>query len=137
MTRPIFGALEFDTLELCSRSASPQSSMSIEQNLPCPVPPSTAVVDAAIELFGAIFPFQDAENQAKILSQVGAHVGSSKLERLPAKKAAVLVNSVEAMRRALRVAMGPGARRARDAMGSARVAGPLKDLLQVRETALN
>jgi len=45
---------------------------------------------------------------------------------------AVFVNSVEAVRRSLREVMATGGRKGKDTMGSGRVAGSMKEILQVR-----
>lgn len=145
LTAPILGSLEYDPLELCSPSSSVAATtaaiagsstvslLSIEQTLPSPVPAATAVVDAALDLFAALAPAaHDPDALAKLIAQINAHVRSSKLERNPAKKMAVFVNAVEALRRALRSAMSSssGSRKARDMMGSPQVANAIRELLQ-------
>ncbi|CDZ96614.1 Uncharacterized conserved protein [Phaffia rhodozyma] len=127
---PILGSLEYDALELCFSSSSDASNLvSIEQPLPSPAPALTSVVDAAIELFALVFPSEDADLQAKTISQMVVQVKSTKLEKNPGRKMAVFVNSVEALRRSLRNVVKSG-RPARDAMGSLKVAGVMKELLQ-------
>lgn len=132
MKTPILGSLEYDPLELyLSSSTSTSNPISIEQSLPAPLPALTSVVDSAIELFALVFPTQSADSQARTVAQIVAHVRSSKSERNPGRRMAVFVNAVEALRRSLRNVERAG-RGMRDGMGSAKVAGLMKDLLQVR-----
>jgi hypothetical protein len=136
LTTPILGSIDYDPLELCSvtsTTSSPSTStISIEESLPSPSPSATGVIDAAIDLFAAIFPSQDPDSQARLLAQINSHARSPKLERNLGRKMAVLANSVEAIRRSLRVVMGSGgSRKARDSIGAAQVANPMKELLQV------
>lgn len=98
---PVVGALENDASALyCDASAA----------LPAPPPAATAEVDAAIEMFGALFAYQERE------LQVGAaefllHSVHAPLDKNPGRRAALLANAVAALLGAVRTAMH-GTRRA-------------------------
>lgn len=89
------------------------------------------MVDAGVELFAAIFPYQSPEGQVQSLASLSSHVRSSKLERNPGRKQAVVANTMAALRRALGNLDGAGVK-AKRALGSAQVTDLVKGLLQVR-----
>ena len=122
LSHPIIGSLEHDFLEVLPSRALP--------NPPRPAPPQTGVVDAGVELFAAIFPHQSAEGQVQSLASLSSHVRSSKLERNPGRKQAVVANTMAALSRSLANMDGAGAK-ARRALGSAQVTDLIKSLLQV------
>jgi hypothetical protein len=88
------------------------------------------VVNAGVELFAAVFPQQTAEGQIQSLASLSSHVRSSKLERNPGRKQAVVANTMAALNRSLRNMDGAGVK-ARKALGSAQVTDLVKSLLQV------
>jgi hypothetical protein len=65
------------------------------------------------------------------LASLSSHVRSSKLERNPGRKQAVVANTMAALRRALGNLDGAGVK-AKRALGSAQVTDLVKGLLQVR-----
>lgn len=131
LASPVLGSLDFDPLNLCVAPAGEAADLTLEQPLPQAAPPATGVTDAAIELFALTFPSQDPDSQTRTIADITAHIRSAKLERNPGRKMATTINSVEALRRALRKAMTSG-RIAREAIGSASVSAAIKDVLQVR-----
>lgn len=131
LTSPILGSLDFDTLDLCAHAPLESTTeLSVEQPLPTSSASATNVVDAAIDLFSLAFPALDQDGQSRALADISTFVRSPKLEKNPGRKAAIFVNSVEALRRSLRKAMS-GGRLMREAVGSAKVSASMKDLLQV------
>jgi hypothetical protein len=94
------------------------------------VPPQTGVIDAGVELFAAMFAHQNVEGQVQSLATLSSHMRSSKLERNPGRKQAVLANTMAAIRRSLANAEGTGAR-ARKTLGSTQVSDMIRSLLQV------
>lgn len=87
-------------------------------------------MDAGVTLFATIFPHQTSEIQVQTLAVLTSHIRSSKLERNPGRKQAVLVNTIAAVQRALSNAES-ASRKARDNVGSSQVADMLRTLLQV------
>lgn len=120
--------MEHDFLDVLPSRALP--------NPPKPAPPQTGVVDAGVELFAAIFPHQTAEGQVQSLASLSSHVRSSKLERNPGRKQAVVANTMAALRRALGNLDGAGMK-AKRALGSAQVTDLVKSLLQVCRVSLH
>jgi hypothetical protein len=99
-------------------------------NPPKPAPPQTGVVDAGVELFAAIFPHQSIEGQIQSLASLSSHVRSSKLERNPGRKQAVVANTMAALRRSLGNLDGIG-QKAKAALANPQVTDLIKNLLQV------
>lgn len=88
------------------------------------------MIDAGVNLFATIFPQQGIEGQVQSLATLSSHVRSSKLERNPGRKQAVVANTITALRRGLaNVDIGGG--KARKALGNAQVTDLIKSLLQV------
>ena len=126
VTRPVIGSCEFDALLLCCARTG-QS----EVEWPEPPPPSTAVVDAAIELFAALLPLQDVTSCKSVVKDVLDSTRSPKLEKNAGRKAAVVVNSTIAIMLTLRVATSSSARQARDSFGSHQIGELLSTFLKV------
>lgn len=118
---PILGSIEYDYVELFA--AAPLV------DLPKPVPSQTGVIDAGVELFAALFAHQTLEGQVQSLATLSSHVRSSKLERNPGRRQAVVANTMEALRRSLFLAEGAGIK-ARRNLGSPQVSDQIKSLLQ-------
>lgn len=92
---PVLCSLEHDPLAVCMTQASTSYRGS-------PVlPPATAVVNSAIELFGLLLPFQDASSVSRTLRQMADSIKSPKLEKNMGRKMAVLVNATIALQRYL------------------------------------
>jgi hypothetical protein len=101
--RPIIGALEHDPTFLYTHSL--QNPNDADRALP--VPPTTAAVDAAVELFAALLPFQKREVQIASAERLLSYVRSSKLDKNPARRMAIQVNACVAVLGALRITQQP------------------------------
>lgn len=123
---PVLGSCEHNTLSLCL--TVPASSDRIL--LDCP-PSSSAVVDASIELFARLLPIQDLTVVTRTITQLVDSVRSPKMDKNSGRKAAVLINSVVAIARALRCAMESHSRQAKETLGHSQVTTPLASLLKV------
>jgi hypothetical protein len=121
LTRPINTALEHDFLDLLSTAAELKSAP----------PAQTGVIDAGVDLFATLFAQQNAEGMVQSLGTLSSNARSSKLERNPGRRQAVVANTVCALRRALSAPDASG-QRARKALGSQQVADLVKNILQVR-----
>ena len=102
-----------------------------ELEWPEPPPPSTAVVDAAIELFAALLPLQDVTSCKAVVRDVIESTRSPKLEKNAGRKAAVVVNSTIALTLTLRVAASSSSRQTRDSFGSTQIGDLLSSFLKV------
>ncbi|WWD21891.1 hypothetical protein CI109_106379 [Kwoniella shandongensis] len=120
MSHPIIGSIEHDFLDLL-KSALPSS--------PKAPPPQTGVIDAGVELFATLFSHQNVEGQVQSLATLSSHMRSSKLEKNPGRKQAVMANTMAALRKSLSSvdAAGP---KARKVLGSNQVSDLIKSLLQ-------
>lgn len=97
--RPVLGAAEHDHLVLFARYEQPCA------HPPLPPPAATGVVDAAIQLFAALLPFQRRQVQIHAFETVLNSCKSNKLDKLPGRRAAIQVNACVASLGALKVAM--------------------------------
>ncbi|SJX63142.1 related to LAA1-AP-1 accessory protein involved in TGN-endosome transport [Sporisorium reilianum f. sp. reilianum] len=143
--RPVLGAAEHDELFLYSTartSASGRASQDSnssggaaehpESAILSP-PAATGVVDAGIQLFTALFPYQERDVQVAAIEAMLAHSRSTKLDKNPGRKQAIQVNIVVAILGALRVAVqgGTGANGKRPSgFNNDRLSSTIKDLLQ-------
>jgi HEAT repeat-containing protein 5 len=66
-----------------------------------PVPPSTALVDAAIDLFSQMVLDQPMKIQESAFTHIAARLGDPSLARNAGRKAAVTINVVIALSKAL------------------------------------
>ncbi|CAK9780383.1 putative clathrin-coated vesicle protein [Cutaneotrichosporon oleaginosum] len=121
LSHPIIGSLEHDYVTLFARD--------LKSDTPKPAPAQTGVIDAGVELFSTLFAHQNLEGQVQSLATLSSHVRSSKLERNPGRKQAVVGNTMEALCRSLVLADAAGAR-ARRSLGSQQVSDVIKALLQ-------
>ncbi|OCF33994.1 clathrin-coated vesicle protein [Kwoniella heveanensis BCC8398] len=121
LSHPIVGSLEHDFLELLTSKPIPF--------VPKPAPAQTGVIDSGVNLFATMFPHQNVEGQVQSLATLSSHVRSSKLERNPGRKAAVVANTVAALRKSLGNVDHAGAK-ARRVLGSNQVTDLIKSLLQ-------
>jgi hypothetical protein len=126
MSKPVLGSCEHDSHVLWG----PRSSEG-DQSWPEPPPPATGVVDSAIELFAHILPLQDAVACHRMIAQLIESVRSPKLERNPARKAAVFINATSALLLSLRLT-ATRFRQAQQTLGSPQCAAALADFLKVR-----
>ncbi|KAK2459742.1 hypothetical protein APHAL10511_008243 [Amanita phalloides] len=128
LRKPILGACEYDPIVLCQ-----QQSRGLDgklYRLVEPPPPTTAVVDAAIELFAQLLPLQDLTIAMRTLNTLLEAIRSPKLEKNAGRKAAVTVNATLAIVLVLRNAMSViHAKHARDVLGNTQVTGLLSPFL--------
>ncbi|KAJ1026819.1 hypothetical protein NDA16_002116 [Ustilago loliicola] len=143
--RPVLGAAEHDELFIYSiaraassvpssqdvshfgGSAEPRESASLSP------PGATGVVDAAIQLFTALLPYQERDVQVAAIEAMLAHTKSTKLDKNPGRKQAIQINVAVAILGALRVATqgGTGANGKRPSgFNNDRLSSAIKDLLQ-------
>ncbi|SPO23732.1 related to LAA1 - AP-1 accessory protein involved in TGN-endosome transport [Ustilago trichophora] len=143
--RPVLGAAEHDELFLYSKarasSSSPASqdsghfgsSTELRESAALSPPAATGVVDAAIQLFTALLPYQERDTQVAAIETMLAHTKSTKLDRNPGRKQAIQINVAVAILGALRVAIqgGTGANGRRPSgFNNDRLSSAIKDLLQ-------
>ncbi|WWC58989.1 uncharacterized protein I303_101535 [Kwoniella dejecticola CBS 10117] len=121
LSHPILGSLEHDFLELLVSKPLPAP--------PKPAPPQTGVIDSGVELFAIMFAHQNGEGQIQSLATLSSHMRSSKLERNPGRKQAVVANVMTALRRSLANVEGAGVK-ARKSLSSTQVSDLIKSLLQ-------
>ncbi|KAF8630901.1 hypothetical protein AX17_005259 [Amanita inopinata Kibby_2008] len=128
LRKPILGACEHDPLVLCQ-----QQSRGLDgrlYHLAESPPPTTAVVDVAVELFSQLLPLQDLTITTRTINALLESVRSQKLDRNVGRKAAVFVNAVVAIVLALRNAMSvTHTKQARDALGNSQVTNLLSPFL--------
>jgi HEAT repeat-containing protein 5 len=94
LSQPVAGALENDVSQLFSHGGK-------NTEAPLPVPPATALVDAAIDLFARMVFEQPAKIQESAFAQIGACISDISLTRNLSRKAAVTKNVVFAVSKAL------------------------------------
>ena len=94
MAQPIIGALENDVSELYAYGDA-------TVDLPLPVPPTTALIDAAIDLFSQMVIDQPTKIQESAFTLIAASIGDGNLARNVSRKAAVTNNIVIALSKAL------------------------------------
>ena len=94
VAQPIIGALENDVSEMYSHGER-------ITEMPLPVPPATALVDAAIDLFSLMVIDQPVKIQESAFALIAASVGDGNLVRNAGRKAAVTNNIVIALSQAL------------------------------------
>ncbi|KAK8846574.1 hypothetical protein IAR55_005660 [Kwoniella newhampshirensis] len=121
LSHPILGSLEHDFLDLLVSTPL--------QALPKPAPSQTGVIDAGVELFATLFSHQNVEGQVQSLATLSSHMRSSKLEKNPGRKQAVVANTIAALRKSLTSVDAAGSR-ARKVLGSTQVSDLIKSLLQ-------
>ncbi|KIL59187.1 hypothetical protein M378DRAFT_27111 [Amanita muscaria Koide BX008] len=128
LRKPVLGACEYDPLVLCqqqSRGLDGKQFYLIE-----PPPPTTAVADAAVELFAQLLPLQDLAVATRTVTVLLEAVRSQKLDKNIGRKAAVSVNASIAIVLALRNAMTTThAKQARDVLGNTQVTTLLSPFL--------
>lgn len=94
-------------------------------------PPVSSVCDAAIELFSQLLPAQDLSTTLRIISHLIESNRSPKLDKNAGRKAAVMLNSVVAIVRTLRVSMTSHHRQSKDTLGHSQVTSALGAFLKV------
>lgn len=68
-------------------------------------PPSTGVVNAAIDLFSLAIPLHAPKIQESSVEQIATFLSSNTLQRNPGRKAAMVVNVAVALLHSLKVAL--------------------------------
>lgn len=96
MTFPICQASEHDSV-LLYRSR--------DGDAPYADPPTTGVVNAAIDLFSLAIPLHAPKVQESTVEQIATFLSSHSLQRNPGRKAAITVNIAVALLHALKVAL--------------------------------
>ena len=94
---PICGSLEHDASMLYISDIQGLSVL--------PDPPSTEVINNAIQLFAFAFPLAPAKVQESVLEQVKTFASAGLLQRDPGRKAAINVNVATAILSSMRVAV--------------------------------
>ncbi|KAF2454512.1 HEAT repeat protein-like protein [Lineolata rhizophorae] len=94
---PICGSREHDSLRLYVNELADSEEL--------PDPPSTEVVNAAINLFAVTLPLQAVKVQESILEQMVSFLSANSLQRDPARKAAMTVNIAAALLSTMKVAV--------------------------------
>ena len=103
-----------------------------EESRPFDAPPAvSSVCDAAIELFSQLLPAQDLSTTVRTISHLIESSRSPKLDKNAGRRAAVIVNSVVAIVRTLRVAMALYHRQTKDTLGHSQVTSALGAFLKV------
>ena len=96
--------------------------------MPTPAPPSTALVDAAIELFSQVVSGQPLKIQDSAFAHTTACLGNSLLSRNAGRKRAVVYNIVIALAKAMSNLVPPGNK---DMAKSNRLTSSILDTLHV------
>ncbi|KAG1904032.1 armadillo-type protein [Suillus fuscotomentosus] len=93
-------------------------------------PPVSSVCDAAIELFSQLLPAQDLSTTLRTISHLIESNRSPKLDKNAGRRTAVMLNSVVAIVRTLRVAMISYHRQSKDTLGHSQVTSALGAFLK-------
>ncbi|KDN46480.1 hypothetical protein K437DRAFT_268128 [Tilletiaria anomala UBC 951] len=118
--RPVFGAPEHDIALIYLPSKDSLAA-----------PASTSLVDASIEVFARLFPFQQRNSQIAALEGIAAYLRSPRLDRNPGRQMAVQVNAMAALLGSLRVAATPSANgRLATGFSHEKVSSVMREILQ-------
>ena len=104
---PVSGALEHDAMALYALPVEPDQGCGILPRAPEPMPPHVAEVDAAAELFAALFPFACRDVQIGASESLWAAQRRPALDKQPGRRLAVMANGVVALLGAVRTAARP------------------------------
>jgi hypothetical protein len=124
-TLPVLQSMEHDSLLVCTTLHTTTELRFVESS-----PAATGVVDAAIQLFGALLTHQGVNTCASTLQQILELLRSPKLERNNGRRLAVTTNSTIAIVAALRDATSR--RSSKEVVGHPTVVSTLYPLLLVR-----
>lgn len=119
--RPIMGAAEHDPLVLYT---------TILDGTPLPPPPATAAVDASLEVFAALLPFQRREVQINAFETLLSHSRSVRLDKNPGRRMAIQANACAAVLGTLRIAMESGNRRSAAGFNNERLTVAIRELIK-------
>ncbi|PKI84216.1 hypothetical protein MVES_001403 [Malassezia vespertilionis] len=116
---PVLGALENEpsAVYLVPPFPAPDAYTVLSPYAPAPPPARTAQVDAAIELFAAIFAFQERDTQVAAVEYMHAACTSSRADRDAGRTMALYANATVALLGALRTASAAPLSRARRPAG--------------------
>ncbi|TFY79847.1 hypothetical protein EWM64_g4165 [Hericium alpestre] len=131
LRKPILRSCEHDTLSVCQ----PQF-FELDAKWPESPPPSTATVDAALQLFARLLPQQDLSVASRLVTQLTESARSSKFDKNVGRKAAASINVTIAVTLALREASASSTRQVRDVFGHVQMTSPLSAILKVRSRFL-
>ncbi|UZJ56964.1 hypothetical protein CBS101457_006284 [Exobasidium rhododendri] len=120
--RPIMLAAEHDPLVLYTTILDDVSLL--------PPPPATAAVDASLEVFSALIPFQRRDVQISAFETILHFSRSSKLEKNPGRRMAIQANACTAVLGTLRTAMQSENRRNAAGFNNDRLTTALRELLK-------
>lgn len=98
---PVVGSLGHDVVPLITVPLS-TDVYDAAAPLPTPLPPATALVDAALELFAAVLPHAPRDAQISTCELLNASLRHAALDRNPGRRMAVLANYTTALLGALR-----------------------------------
>ncbi|KAI7935821.1 hypothetical protein MJO28_016692 [Puccinia striiformis f. sp. tritici] len=98
LQQPCIESNEHDSLVICTPQSvdGPVRALGSHAILPGP-PVTTATIDAALELFALYFPLVTTNQQSMLIDRLYKFSHSTKTEKNPGRKMAILVNSVTAM----------------------------------------
>ncbi|KAF2491330.1 ARM repeat-containing protein [Lophium mytilinum] len=119
---PICGAREHDSLTLYINNSDDLNNL--------PDPPSTEVINAAINLFAICLPLQTPKVQESILEQMSSFLSANNLQRDPGRRSAMMVNIAMALLATLKVAVKETRSASGDLRGGA-VEKVMQELLHV------
>lgn len=119
--RPIMGAAEHDPLVLYT---------ALNDDAHLPPPPATAAVDASLEVFASLLPFQKRDVQISAFEKLLSSARSAKLEKNPGRRMAIQANACTAVLGTLRIAMQSGNRRNAAGFNNDRLTTALRELLK-------
>ncbi|GAA95618.1 uncharacterized protein L969DRAFT_15542 [Mixia osmundae IAM 14324] len=122
LEQPLALQREFDTALLLLRPNATQRTEA--------PPPANGVVDAAIHLLARLVPYQDHGIQHKVIQQILNCINSPRLERIPARRMAILVNSTAVVLGALRRSNGVQPSRAHEVLTLPYISGLYRDVIK-------
>lgn len=122
---PVVGSCEYDPMALC------QAKVVGDPNWPESSSPTSAVADAAIELFAMLLHQQDLSSCSRLISEMIESVRSPQFEKNPGRKAAILVNATIALDLAFKYATSSQSRRSREIFGNPQLSSTLASFLKV------
>ncbi|MBW0479445.1 hypothetical protein O181_019160 [Austropuccinia psidii MF-1] len=106
LQQPCIESNEHDFLIICTPQTLDRPARVIGSHTGLPAPPvSTSMIDAALELFALYLPLVPSTQQHAFLDRLYKFNHSSKVEKNPGRKMAILVNSVTALLLSTRLCM--------------------------------
>ncbi|KAG2033122.1 armadillo-type protein [Suillus americanus] len=118
------------TLEISEDGVDQSTSEKEESRSFNAPPPVSSVCDAAIELFSQLLPAQDLSTTLRTINHLIESNRSPKLDKNAGRRAAVMLNSIVAIVRTLRVTMISHHRQSKDTLGHSQVTSALGAFLK-------